>query len=146
MTDMDPLLGMVVVVLETLEVDQFVLVEFEPAGRADAVDPLPYSQAARSADAWYLEVASDRHLPVESWPIDEGFLRVRGFCEPGGDRDNWWRTAVHVRTVAGLLIDALVTGRRCRGKGEFHVSIGTFPPSPDGGDEAWGEGMIGLAA
>jgi hypothetical protein len=29
---------------------------------------------------------------------------------------------------------------------EFHVLIGTFPPPPDGGGEAWGEGMIGLAA
>ena len=38
-----------------------------------------------------------------------------------------------LRAVARLLVNGLRHGRRCLGAGTFQVSLGVFPPNPDGG-------------
>lgn len=93
----------------------------------------PYAQLAVEPSGFYLEVVSEHYLPPAQWPIDTAALRVRGWRPPDDDTANWWSTTTDAHVAARWLVTALMVGRTCRDLDRFSVSIGTFPPPPDGG-------------
>jgi hypothetical protein len=102
----------------------------------DSGDPgsEPYAQLAVEPDELYLEVVSERYLPDGQWPINTAALRTRGWLPPDSDTANWWCTASDTHAAARSLVTALMVARACREVERFSVSIGTFPPPPDGGE------------
>lgn len=115
------------------KIGHFAIVEFLPEGWEGAE---PYVQAAREPSGWYLEVVSDRFLPRSVWPINELALRRCGWTPPADVDDNWSRFEEgdgDARALAQLMHEGLVVGRVCIGDGSFRLTIGTFPPGPDGG-------------
>lgn len=101
----------------------------------DSGDPgnEPYAQLAVEPDEFYLEVVSEAYLPPGQWPINTAALRSRGWRPPDEGNANWWCTATDASTAARSLVTALMLGRQCLDLERFTVSIGTFPPPPDGG-------------
>lgn len=119
--------------LAALAPGTFVILEFTAA---TCDDPYPYSQCAREIDGWYLEVVSAHYLPAEVWPLDELALRRGGWAAPDDRTDNWWRVEPSPEAVAGLLVEALVAGRRCPSSPDaFRIVEGRFGSGgPDGGE------------
>lgn len=113
-----------------LRTGQFLIVDY------DSGDPgnEPYAQLAVEPDELYLEVVSEHHLPAGQWPINTPALRTRGWSPPDGDTANWWCTATDAQAAALSLVTALMVARACLDVERFSVSIGTFPPPPDGGE------------
>lgn len=107
---------------------QFLTVDY------DSGDPgnEPYAQLAVEPDELYLEVVSEHYLPAGQWPINIAALRTRGWLPPDTATANWWCTATDAHAAAGSLVTALMVARRCLDVERFSVSIGTFPPPPDG--------------
>ena len=106
---------------------QFVIVE-----HCAQLDPNPYVQAAPDrGGGWYCEVVSAAYLPAGVWPIDEGYLRRRGWTPPADPRDNWSRTADSPGQVAELLADGLRYGRLCPDWQQVMWRIHRFPRPPD---------------
>ncbi len=119
--------------LSSAKVGDFAIVDFVPEGREGNG---PYVQAAHEPSGWYLEVVSDRFLPRSDWPINELALRRCGWTPPADVDDNWSRFEEgeeDVRALAVLMHEGLVAGRVCVGAGSFRLTVGTFPPGPDGG-------------
>ena len=129
--DRSELVAWVQAELDSVAPGQFLLLEYLTD---DDLPVEPYSQAALDPGGWHCEVVSNRYLPGHRWPLDEGVLARDGWQIPNGRTDNWWQSDVALEAAAGLLVDALWSGRDLTDPDRYAVSIGTFPCGQRGGE------------
>ncbi|MDQ1250739.1 MAG: hypothetical protein QG597_5119 [Actinomycetota bacterium] len=117
--------------LRGLRWEQFLVLEYD--AEEDAA-PLPYAQAARDPDNWYVELVSGNYLPASAWPLDEVLLRRQGWSPPDRETANWWAACPRESAVARALVAGLRDGRSCADSHRYCWSVGTFPDGPRGGE------------
>jgi hypothetical protein len=54
----------------------------------------PHAQGTRSADGVWCEIASERFLPGEQWPIDSQYLEAHEWLPPDDEVPQWCKEKV----------------------------------------------------
>jgi hypothetical protein len=140
-TERSDLVAWVAAALTPITPGQFLLLEYLTD---DDLPVEPYAQAALEPGGWHCEVVSASHLPSHRWPLRERALTRAGWRPPAGRTANWWQPDVALDSAAGVLVDALWTGRVCTDIDRFAVSVGTFPAPRGGGEPMTWSGDVPL--